>query len=401
MPAGWTEHYDTTHERHFYHCAVTGESTWIAPMLPAGWTEHYDTTHERHFCHCAVTGESTWIAPTAVAPSTVSARAASADTTQQLLLPKMRWSPPTSAFFNFLAQDASLPQSDQLTPQGLAQMRHMCTALSPCWDFDDSSGRTIDEKELIECVAYLSHPDSGFLYETLVHAPVPWSDLPEGLLPPDAHQVVNRPEWFRQAVTYRGFRATEVAFCNPDGPSTTFYHGTTAFPAHEILLGGGFLAGPNGHTKGKTHYKGCFGSTLFTVAQLRGDPTRGLAENPDHIYTFSNCPCVLELEAASATLKNFKRGCPYLIVVPGHEGRFMPGILLKAIHWNVRYVRNFRALKNPAVRQAIRSRGGVFQACCGSFRQQQDFQSCGDYDVDKFVKLGKHYVCSQCFPLWR
>ena len=126
-------------------------------------------------------------------------------------------------------------------------------------------------------------------------------------------------------MTYRA-SGTEAVFCNPDGPSVKFYHGTTALCAQKILMGGGFIAGPNGHRKAKIYFNGCFGSKHFRTAQVRGDPTRRLSETPDQIYTSGDCPCVLELEASSASIKNYKRGCPHLLVVQGQPGCLMPGM---------------------------------------------------------------------------
>ena len=155
----------------------------------------------------------------------------------------------------------------------------------------------------------------------------------------------------------------------------TFYHGTTAWAAYRIIRGGGFFPGVNGHTKKRRHYRGCFGSTFFDVAALRGDPTRHLAE--DNIYTFASCPCTLELQASSAHLVRYHRHSKPLFVLPGQEGQVLPGIRVKVVWWNAMRVHNFACLTFlPDVRAVVRQRGGI-KALCGGGRQWQDFQCCG------------------------
>ena len=156
-----------------------------------------------------------------------------------------------------------------------------------------------------------------------------------------------------------------------------FYHGTNADVCFRILKCGAFIPGRNGHTKGKSHFKGCFGSREFSVASFRGDQTRGLSLEDDSIYTFRCCPVVLELEASCAHLKNYKSGRPELLVFPGLPGSFLAGIRLRAIHWNKRFVENYRRLHDPDIRRQIGEHGGVFEVCCGGQRQVRDFQSCG------------------------
>lgn len=63
-------------------------------------------------------------------------------------------------------------------------------------------------------------------------------------------------EWFRQSID--AIDDAEQFKSDIGGPSVIFFHGTTAECAMRIIDGGAFIPGENGHTKGKTHFKGCF-----------------------------------------------------------------------------------------------------------------------------------------------
>ena len=110
---------------------------------------------------------------------------------------------------------------------------------------------------------------------------------------------------------------------------------------------------------------------------------------------------VLELRAEMAIIKHYKRGNPDLIVVPGQPGALLPGISVKALHWNRRFVMNYKALHEPKVREEIRLRGGVSVMCCGLGRQRNDFQSCGDCHTSEFVEVGNTACCKRCSVLWK
>ena len=310
------------------------------------------------------------------------------------------YSCPPGAFLHALSRD-------DLTDLTLNQVRCLSHALSPHLGLDDSC--VVSPEQAVD--GLLCFMENDFRHCAVIGRPTPWTALDESCLPRGHKLVTHREEWLRQTVDLReienggpGKRWRRVCFQEPDGESVTFYHGTTALVAHLLCRSGGFIPGPNGHTKAKTHYKGCFGSTDFNTAKQRGDQTRNLDYEKDMIYTFSNCPVVLELRAQMANIVNYKKSNPHLLVVPGRPGAFLPGISVMAIHWNHRFVKNYRALQDPEVRDEIRQVGGVFQACCGGLRQYHDFQSCGAWSRDpwtEFVKLGKHYVCRRCEPLWR
>lgn len=181
----------------------------------------------------------------------------------------------------------------------------------------------------------------------------------------------------------------------------TLFHGTIAKCAHQITQIG-FLPGPNGHVKNKRYYKGAFMARDFSTACFRGDMTRHI--RADGIYDFESCPCVLEMRTSSALVKNFHKHNPDLFVLPGCQGKVLQGLRIEAIHFNSRFVQNYRALHSSELRLELKSNGGVLACICGGGRQMNDFCSCGKVSFDPwrdFKKLGKFYVCHDCYELWR
>ena len=225
---------------------------------------------------------------------------------------------------------------------------------------------------------------------------------PDITLEMDPEVIRCDPEvWWRQSVNITMHDGTAAFDSARDGASVIFYHGTIAKVAWLIIQSGAFIPGPNGHTRAKRHFRGCFGSVDFGTASFRGDMTRG--NMPGGVYDFSCCPVVLELQASHANCRRYHKKNRELLVVAGVEGEYLPGILLRAVHWAPRFVKNYRALHSPSAREAIINAGGVFNACCGLGRQRQDFQSCGTWTRDvhaEFIKFGGVYVCRPCHKRW-
>ena len=165
----------------------------------------------------------------------------------------------------------------------------------------DPTGLIIRHQEVDDVFIILDDADWWAHVQPVLRPLVPWLSLD----PVPDKMLIDKEEWYRQAVDMTDPEA--FPFQQPDGPSVIFYHGTNADVCFRILKCGAFIPGPNGHTKGKSHFKGCFGSREFSVASFRGDQTRGLSSEVDGSYSFSCCPLVLELEASCAHLKNYKR----------------------------------------------------------------------------------------------
>jgi hypothetical protein len=280
---------------------------------------------------------------------------------------------------------------DRLTACFQEKLLHMATAFSR--HFDLANGTCLHH-EIIAGFEVMN--DGGFEPNVELGTSQSWSDtnMPN-------QQFTHKEEWFRQPVCITMHDGSHP-FHDMGSPSTTFYHGTTAGVAYLICKSGAFIPGNNGHTKGKTHFKGCFGSTQFQVAMFRGDQTRGL-DNSGGVYDFTCCPVVLEFQALCAGIRRYHKYNPAMIVIPGQPGKYLPGLRLMAVHWNVRFVQNYRRLQDSSVRCRIQQLGGVFSACCGGQRQQQDFQGCGawtDNVYRDFVRLGRHHVCERCHSRW-
>ena len=181
----------------------------------------------------------------------------------------------------------------------------------------------------------------------------------------------------------------------------TLFHGTIAKCALKIIEIG-FLPGPNGHVKNRRYYQGAFMAKEFNAACYRSDMTRHVQE--DGIYDFQSCPCVLEIRTSSLLVKNYHKSNPDLFVLPGTRGIALKGMRLEAVHFNMRFVKNYVALHSLDLRRAITTNGGVLQTICGGHRQMNDYSTCGAVSSKpwiEFKKLGKSYVCPACYALWR
>lgn len=195
--------------------------------------------------------------------------------------------------------------------------------------------------------------------------------------------------------------------------SIVFFHGTIASAAYGIMKAGGFLPGSNGHTKGKRHYKGCFGSTNMDTAYYRGDPTRHL--ETDGVYSLASCPVILEFEASCMHIIRYNSRMRHCVCIPGLEGQLLPGLRLRAMWVNASIAHNYINLTwEPALRQEVIDCGGIVNACCGGHRQMLDFQSCGKIVRSPWLcpgsvmtpstvigqKVGKYLMCSCCARQW-
>ena len=301
---------------------------------------------------------------------------------------------PEAALFELMAE-----AEFEISPKCTDSLTSMGQALHSSLGFDEG-GAVLRLDELVEGLATL-HGDDVHL-TARVGPPVLLPNL-ERLPQMSNHSRVNVTEWARQKIIVESQHGEDCFNDSYGGPSVTFYHGTIGYCAERIMNGGGFIAGENGHTKGKTHFKGCFGSKQFDEACYRSDPTRLIRE--DGIYDFASCPVVCEFTASHWQLRNFHRRNKQLVVLPGNEGALLPGLRLQAVYWNMRLVRNYLALQDPALRADILRRGGVRDRLCGTGRQFQDFRTCGavlgEYGSNSCKKLGKNYVCEHCYNEWR
>lgn len=231
--------------------------------------------------------------------------------------------------------------------------------------------------------------------------PIPWRELesppPLSGIPLSLHEQF-LDSWVKIPVVHgNNIEYVEDAF-NDD---VTLFHGTISKSAKKIV-DIGFLPGPNGKVKNRKYYEGAFMSKGFSPACYRSDMTRHVRE--DLIYEFESCPCVLEMRTSSALLVNYHKHNPDLFVLPGSRGKVLQGLRIEAIHFNTRFVQNYRALHSPELRAQIKAHGGVLETICGGLRQLKDFSTCGAVSFDPysdFMKLGKHRFCPKCHALWQ
>jgi len=272
--------------------------------------------------------------------------------------------------------------------------------LSERYDFNDKTS-TIRWEEVLDGMH--TFDDANFACETGFRDMEKWSDRQVPPLLNPGH--FDTREWCRQEVVMTPNDKGRFVD-DADGPSQTFYHGTIAVCAYLIIQGGGFIPGENGHAKAKRCCKGCFGSSIFNIASCRGDQTRHLED--DDVYSFLSCPLTLELEAKCAHLTHYHQRNKQVFLVEGKPGVIVPGVKVKALWWNMRFVQNYRRLETDIeLRASVISGGGVYEACCGYGRQRNDFQSCGRVCVNpwscqsEFEKVGRSYMCKKCAAFWR
>ena len=279
--------------------------------------------------------------------------------------------------------------------------RHVTIALAETYDFDNKG--VVRTNEVIE--GFRAIDDAMFEWDTTLGHLVPWNSHTPQPETSSKFMMSEAEQWFRQEVVMTPKDAATGSFVfDNDGPSQTFYHGTIAFCAYSIWAGGGFIPGENGHTKAKRHCKGCFGSSMFDTACRRGDQTRYI--DSDGVYSFGSCPVTLELEAKCANLTRYHRHNSQVFVVEGKPGVVLPGVVIKAIWWNKRFVENYRKLTYDRALRAQVVQAGIYAAICGYGRQKEDFSSCGrvcnnPWSDSEFEKVGKYYMCRQCAAAWR
>ena len=143
-----------------------------------------------------------------------------------------------------------------LSAHAETQMLNFIHALSPHLGLDPEY-RTLKPDEVADGLLCLM--ENGFEHSTKVGPAIPWTEWDQSYLPRDHENVVHREEWLRQEIQLVSCAdPAKKVFeeCDGDGTSVTFYHGTTALVARLLQSSGGFIPGPNGHTKAKKHYKG-------------------------------------------------------------------------------------------------------------------------------------------------
>ena len=180
--------------------------------------------------------------------------------------------------------------------------------------------------------------------------------------------------------------AFDVSDCD-DLPRT--FHGTTYKSLSNILHAGGLRAGPNGHTFKGRHYKGVFQCADLGEAFQRSDPRQGM----DEVGVVHPCamPCVLELRVSD--LRRFHKTRKDLFVTPGAAGQLLRIIRIARVHFNLRYVQNFKKLNTPQTVATMDKLCG-----CGS----PSFGTCGLLIPDRWWEHGwqksnKGYIyCPTC-----
>lgn len=301
-----------------------------------------------------------------------------------------RWSAPPVSLVTAVADHAF--SNDEVH----AKCTIMADLFSPHFHFFGGNANRIADEALR---GFLLMDEANMCPHSKIGPTIPWRDLespPLAGVPAHLHEQF-LDEWIKIPILHENLEYVENVF-NDD---VTLFHGTISKCARKIVEIG-FLPGPNGHVKNRKYYEGAFMSKSFVPACYRSDMTRHV--QGDSIYDFESCPCVLEMRTSSALLVNFHKHNKDLFVLPGSRGQVLQGLRIEAIHFNKRFVQNYRRLHSLELRKQIVAHGGVLETICGGHRQLKDFSTCGAVSFNpyhEFVKLGRYRVCPACHAVWR
>ena len=178
-----------------------------------------------------------------------------------------------------------------------------------------------------------------------------------------------RSEWFKMPVTIKATDASENDLqVNQD--IKPMFHGTEWGSALQICASGMFIVGAGTHgIRGKSK-SGCWCVPTLPDALVRADPRR-YAQGPVE-YSRLCCPVVLELRAATLIrVPGTTKHC-----APGSIGAVHRGIVIDAVHFNIRLMQNFMRLETPQARQALCKNPTTCRLCacniCGLYSDPAD-----------------------------
>ena len=181
------------------------------------------------------------------------------------------------------------------------------------------------------------------------------------------HYWLEREEWWRLRldVDFSG------GLINSMGP--ILFHGTEWGAACRIIWRAqGFIVGPGTHRVRNTSVAGCWLTDELGEAIRRGDPSRYCVDGD---FTRLCCPVVLEMQAVD--LKKIpgtygaNRYC-----ARGETGTVHKGVMVLAIHFNIRFMRNYIKLEDEKLRQRLRQDPWRYRRCacelCGQVCDPDD-----------------------------
>ena len=158
---------------------------------------------------------------------------------------------------------------------------------------------------------------------------------------------LTRAEWFRVQLMIDFSGEGELHDSPaPDANSPVMFHGTEWGSAIQIVRQRAFITGPGTHSiRGKSR-SGCWCVPTLPDALQRAQPTRYSVAGD---FSRWCCPVVLELRAA----KLIRVPGRTMHCSPGPVGQSNTGLVIDAIHFNIRLMENFLELEKPQVRALL------------------------------------------------
>ena len=157
---------------------------------------------------------------------------------------------------------------------------------------------------------------------------------------------LERKEWFRQRLDV-DFSGGQLI--NSRGP--ILFHGTEWGAACRIIWGAqGFIVGPGTHRVRNTSVAGCWLTDELGEAIRRSDPSRYRIHGD---FTRMCCPVVLEMQAVDLKKIPGTYGANKYCA-RGETGTVHKGVMVLAIHFNIRFMRNYIKLEDEKLRQRLR-----------------------------------------------
>lgn len=162
----------------------------------------------------------------------------------------------------------------------------------------------------------------------------------------DAWTWLVRSEWFMMPVAVGAMDSDDYDL-DVNQYAEPMFHGTEWGSALQILASGMFIVGEGTHSIRGRSKSGCWCVPTLADALSRADPRR-YAQGPLEYSRFC-CPVVLELRAA----RLIRVPGSTMHCAPGSIGAVHTGIVIDAVHFNIRLMQNYMLLEESQARHAL------------------------------------------------
>ena len=176
-----------------------------------------------------------------------------------------------------------------------------------------------------------------------------------------------RSEWYRLQLVL-DLREGDIADV-PDTDLRTMFHGTEWGSAYRIVRERAFIVGSGTHSIRGRSKSGCWCVPTLPDALERADPRR---YKYDGNFSRLSCPVVLELKVAD--LVRVPRSSMHC--APGGIGQIHRGLVIDAIHFNIRLMDNYLKLELADIKTILATNTHCSRICacglCGQYTSPAD-----------------------------